>query len=98
MLDGTYELLVNTPFGDKQGTAVLGTEGSVLTVDVKIHGFPRQKGKGTCDGDSFSAKGSVRIPFMRTYQYVLRGSVQEDLLDAMLTSNIGTFRIAGIRK
>lgn len=97
MLDGTYELLISTPIGDKQGSATLSTAGDSLTADVKISGFPRQKGVGSFTGDSFTAEGTVKIPLLGKFEYRIEGSVQEDLLDAVCSTDRGSIKIAGIR-
>ena len=97
MIDGTYDLLINTPIGDKRGTATLKTEGDALHVDVKVKGFPRQRGTGTVNGAAFAAEGGVKIPLKGKIDYQISGTVIDDLLDAECKTSKGKLHIAGLR-
>ena len=98
MLDGTYDLIISTPVGEKRATAILATEGGVLSADVKIAGILRQKGTGTFDGNSFSAQGSVKIPLKGERTYRIEGTVEGDVLDASCKTGRHTLVITGLRR
>lgn len=98
MIDGTYELLINTPIGEKKATAVLLTQGEDLHVDVKVSGFPRQRGVGRVSGNAFTAEGEVKIPFVGSFDYQLDGSVKDDLMEAVCHTSKGDLLVAGLRK
>ena len=93
MIDGTYQLSV----AGRRGMAKFVTRGDALTMMVKIFGFPRQKGVGTCTDDAFSASGAVRIPFIGALKYEIDGTVRDDALEAVCKTNRGTFDISGVR-
>lgn len=97
MVDGTYDLLISTPIGDKRGKAVLTTEGNTLYVNVKVKGFPRRRGVGKIKNGKFVAKGTVKIPLFGGIDYKLRGVVIDDLLDAECKTSKGKLHIAGLR-
>ena len=98
MIDGTYDVLVNTSRGEKRGTATLATEGDKVLVDVKIAGFPRRQGVGKVEGNSFSAEGCVKIPLLGSYEYRIVGSVTDGLLEAECDAGGHALIIAGIRR
>ena len=66
MIDGTYFVEVDTPLGRKSGTVDLVTHGDVLEACVKAPIIGKQEATGTVDGDTFSAEGSLKIPFKGT--------------------------------
>ncbi len=98
MLDGTYDLLLNTPLGEKQGVAVLKTSGSDLMATVKIGKLPKQKGKGTFNGNAFTASGSISVPFLGRHEYTIEGKVVDTLLEATCKTSKGPIAITGIRR
>lgn len=97
VVDGTYDLLVSTPIGDKRVKAVLTSEGEKLTADVKASGLPRVKGTGRMSGEAFAAEGFVKIPFVGSLDYRIEGTVRDDLLEAMCHTSRGDLHISGLR-
>ena len=94
MLDGTYEVLA----AGHRGTAWIESVDDALSVTVKIPGFPRQRGVGTCMGDVFAASGTLKIPLFGALEYEIEGTVNGDLLEAICATNRGTFSISGVRR
>ena len=97
-VDGTYDVLVETPIGEKRGTATLKATGSDLRADVSIKGLPRVSGTGIVNGQAFSAEGMVKLPLLGKYDYKLQGSVNGELLEATCQTKAGLLTITGVKR
>ncbi len=98
MIDGIYDLLLTTPMGEKQGVARLTSSGTNLIAEVKVGRLPKQKGKGTIDGTSFSASGAITVPFLGSHEYTIEGKVTDVLLEATCQTSKGQIAITGIKR
>lgn len=96
MIDGTYDLLISTPLGDKRGRATLATSGDALSVDLKVAGFPSLKGSGMVSGNAFRSEGRLKIPIVGAFDYAVEGTVVEGLLEAVCHTSKGDLQAAGV--
>lgn len=97
MIDGTYTIQVDTPFGKKPGKVVLRTEGDVVHADIDAPVVGRQQAEGKVDGDTFTAKGTFKIMLMGKIAYSLRGEVKGDDISIVIDSSKGQFNLTGVR-
>ena len=97
MIDGTYKIKVDVPFGRKDGTIVLRTEGDVVSADIDAPIVGKQHVEGHAEGDTFTAQGSGKIKIMGKIDYTLRGEVVGDKLHIIIESNQGQFSLEGVR-
>ena len=98
MIDGDYEIVIDTPMGQKLGAVALRVDGSAVIGDIDAPFIGKQHVRGTLDGgDSFSASGIFKVMFVGKIEYALRGKVEGDDLRIDIESNKGAFVLLGRR-
>ena len=97
MIDGLYQVEVDTPLGRKTGTAELTTRDGVLELVVNAPIVGKQVAHGSVEGNRFSVSGKARVFLLGEFDCVIEGKVDDDLLTATLNTNAGNFIIAGAR-
>ena len=97
MIDGTYTITFDVPFGRKTGTVTLRTEGDTVFADIDAPIVGKQSMQGHVDGDTFSAQGTGKIKFAGKIDYDLQGKVSGDDLHIEIHSNKGDFTLEGTR-
>ena len=97
MIDGTYKIKVDTPFGRKDGTVILRTEGDAVHADIDAPVVGKRHMEGRTEGDTFTARGSGKIKLVGKIDFTLRGEVSGDDLHVNIESNKGEFKLEGTR-
>lgn len=97
MIDGTYKINVDVPFGRKDGTIVLRTEGDAVIADINAPVVGEQHVEGHAEGDKFTAQGSGKIKLVGKVDYSLEGEVTGDKLLMQIKTNKGDLEIEGVR-
>jgi len=97
MIDGTYQVRINTPFGRKTGTVALRVAGDTVLADIDAPIVGKRQARGRLEGDEFTAEGAFKLKLMGNISFSLRGKVIGDHLSVVIDSNKGTFELAGTR-
>ena len=97
MIDGTYKIKVDVPFGRKEGTIVLRTEGDVAYAAIDAPIIGKQQVEGRAEGNTFSAQGSMKVKLMGKVDYTLTGEVSGDDLRIDIKSSKGEATLWGAR-
>ena len=97
MIDGTYKIQVDVPFGRKEGTVVLRTEGDAVFADIDAPIVGKRHVEGKAAGDAFTAEGSGKVKLVGKIDYTLEGEVAGDDLRIDIHSSKGEFKLAGVR-
>ena len=97
MIDGKYKFEVGVPFGRKEGTIVLRTEGDAAFADIDAPVIGKNHMEGQVDGDTFTAQGSGKIKFMGNVEFTAVGTVSGDNLHVDIKSTKGDFALDGVR-
>lgn len=97
MIDGTYKIKIDVPFGRKDGTVALRTEGDTVFADINAPIVGEAHVEGTADGDAFTAEGSGKIKIVGKINYTINGNVEGDKLHLNIHSSKGDFKIEGVR-
>ena len=97
MIDGKYSFEVDVPFGRKEGTIVLRTEGDTAIADIDAPVLGEKHVEGQVDGDTFTAQGSGKVKLMGNIEFTAVGTVSGDNLHVDIKSNKGDFIIDGVR-
>ena len=97
MIDGTYKFDVDVPFGRKQGTIVLRSEGDVAYADVDAPIVGKRHMEGRVEGNTFTAQGSSKIKLMGNIEFALTGEVSGDNLHIDIKSSKGEMTLEGTR-
>ena len=97
MIDGTYKIGVDTPFGRKEGTIVVRMDGDAAIADIDAPIVGKRHLEGHAEGDTFTAEGSGKIKLVGMVSYILEGEVRGDILRVNIHSNKGDFALEGAR-
>ena len=97
MIDGTYNIEVDTPFGRKSGKVVLRSEGDTAIGEIDAPIVGKQHVEGRLEGDTFSTEGEFKIKLVGKVNYSLKGEVVGDDLRISIDSNKGSFELKGSR-
>jgi hypothetical protein len=94
--DGTWNLTMQTPMGERRSTLTLSTAGGTLTGKQEAEGNTTDIAEGTVSGNDVSWKVSITNPMPLTLTF--NGTVDGDKLSGTAdTGMFGSFPFEGIR-
>ncbi len=95
-VDGNWNIVMNTPMGDRQATLVLQSSGSTLTGTQSADGDSGEIFDGTVTGDDVAWKLSITNPMPLTLAFT--GKVSGDAIEGeMGIGPMGSFPFKGTR-
>ena len=97
MIDGTYDIGVETALGYKTGKITLKTDGSTVTADLDAPIVGKRRGTGMVEGNSFRAQGSARILLVGKIDFELKGEVIGDVIEMDVRTSKGNLHVEGVR-
>lgn len=97
MLDGFYNMEMDTPLGLKKGTIALRTEGDKAYAHIDAPVIGKKEFECQADGDTFVFDGSFKALLVGSITFVARGEVEGDDIRVTLETNKGTFTVKGTR-
>ena len=94
--DGTWQLVMNTPMGERRSTLTLSTAGGTLTGKQEAEGNTTEIAEGTVNGNEVSWKVSITNPMPLTLTF--SGTVDGNSLTGSAdTGMFGSFPFQGTR-
>ena len=94
--DGTWNLTMNTPMGERRSTVTLSTSGGTLIGKQEAEGNTTDIAEGSVNGNTVSWKVSVTNPMPLTL--TINGSVDGDAISGTAdTGMFGSFPFEGKR-
>jgi hypothetical protein len=94
--DGTWQLTMNTPMGERRSTLTLSTSGGTLTGQQEAEGNTTDIADGTVNGNDLSWKVSITNPMPLTLTF--SGTVNGNSLNGTAdTGMFGSFPFEGTR-
>jgi len=94
--DGTWQLVMNTPMGERRSTLTLSTAGGTLTGTQEAEGNTTDIADGTANGNDLSWKVSITNPMPLTLTF--SGTVDGNSLTGTAdTGMFGSFPFEGTR-
>ena len=98
MVDGTYKIEIDTPFGRKPGTVTLQSDGDKVLADIDAPMIGQQHAAGELVGENeFAAQGTFKIKLIGKVDYSLHGNVVGDDIHVSIESSKGNFELDGRR-
>ena len=95
-VDGTWNLTMETPMGERRSKLTLKTDGGTLTGSQEAEGNTTDIFEGSANGDSVSWKVSITNPMPLTLSF--NGSVSGDTISGQAdTGMFGSFPFQGTR-
>ena len=94
--DGTWNLTMNTPMGERTSTLTLSTAGGTLTGKQEAEGNTTDIADGTVNGNDLTWQVSITNPMPLTLTF--NGTVDGDTLNGTAdTGMFGSFPFSGTR-
>ena len=95
-VDGTWNLTMNTPMGERRSTVTLSTSGATLTGTQEAEGNTTEIAAGTVNGNDVSWQVSITNPMPLTL--TCNGTVDGNTLNGTAdTGMFGSFPFEGAR-
>ncbi len=94
--DGTWNLTMQTPLGERQASLTLATAGGTLTGTQAADGDSGAIYDGTANGDQLAWKVDIKNPLPMTLEFT--GSVSGDTLSGSMSAGMyGSWPFSGSR-
>ena len=97
MIQGTFDIAVDTPKRHKLGTLALKSEGERIIARLVIGDELDMEFGGSCADKEFDFAGTAEIPDHDPIEYSAHGSTWGNSISVTCQSNIGAIEIFGTR-
>lgn len=95
-MNGTFHITLRTPFGLEKGILTFVDENGKLSGSIRAMGSTSLFKDGKMNGNSFEFSGILNASLFN-FSYTAKGVVNGDTIQAVATTNSGTFQIHGTR-
>ena len=97
MIEGTFDIALDTPKRHKRGTLALKSEGERIIARLVIGDELDMEFGGSCADKEFDFEGSAEFPDLGQIDYSAHGSTWGNSVTVSCKSNIGAIEIFGTR-
>jgi len=97
MIEGMFDVSVDTPKHHKRGTLALKSAGQNIVIQLKISDMDPMEFTGTCADKQFSFEGSCDFPGLGDIDFKAQGEIWGNSIDVKLESTAGKITIFGTR-
>ena len=96
-MNGTFNISLKTPMGQKNGTLTLIDENGTFSGSLYALGKENPIRNGKSSGKNFEFEGTLRAGIMGKIDYTAQGTVIGDVLQATAKTKFGEMQINGTR-
>ena len=96
LMNDTYSVTLQTPFGTQKGTVTFVDDNGKLSGSIRTMGNTSFFRNGKVNGNSFEFSGILNAGFFNL-RYNAKGAIEGDAIKAVAFTNYGTFQINGTR-
>lgn len=97
MIDGTFDVAVDTPRHHKRGTLALKSAGERVVMRLSLTELEPMEFTGTCADKAVSFEGAGDLPGLGNVEYKASGEVWGNSLDLKCETTAGVVTIFGTR-
>lgn len=97
MVDGTYDVALDTPKHHKRGTLALKSAGERVVMQLKLTEIDPMEFTGTCADRAVDFEGAGEFPGLGAIDYKAHGDVWGNSIDMKCETTAGTVTIFGTR-
>ena len=97
MIQGTFDVSVDTPKLHRRGTLALQSEGEAIAARLTVSDLDPIDFAGTCADKTFHIEGSGDLPSLGQVDYTAEGEVWGNSIDVKCQTSAGTVTIFGTR-
>ena len=96
MIDGLYDIAVDTPKLHRRGTLALKSEESAIIGVLNVgEDLKDERFAGTCEGKEFTFEGAGEFPSVGQVDYVAKGSIWGNSIDIKCETSAGVITMFG---
>lgn len=95
MVEGTYDVAVDTPKHHKRGLLSLSSAGSNIAARLKLADMDPLDFAGTCNDKDFTIEGTGQFGSLGEVEYTAEGNVWGNSVTINCSTNIGRIEIFG---
>ena len=96
MINGTYDISVDTPKLHRRGTISFKSDQNAIVAVLNVGEDLRDvRFEGTCEGKEFAFEGTGEFPSIGQIDYTAKGSVWGNTLDITVESSAGKITMFG---
>ncbi|MBR3181437.1 MAG: hypothetical protein IKF56_02180 [Eggerthellaceae bacterium] len=95
MIDGLYDIAVDTPKLHRRGTLSLKSNEGKIAGILNVGDLQDARFAGTCEGKEFEFEGSGEFPTVGQIDYVAKGSIWGNSLDIKCETSAGVITMFG---
>ena len=97
MIDGTFDVAVDTPKLHRRGTLSLKSNEDKIAAVLNVGDLQDLRFAGTCEGKEFSFEGSGEFGAVGHVDYKASGSIWGNSIDVKCETNVGVITLFGTR-
>ena len=95
MIDGLYDIAVDTPKLHRRGTLTLRSNEGKIAGILNVGDLEDARFAGTCEGKEFTFEGSGEFPSVGQIDYVAKGSIWGNSIDVKCETSAGVITMFG---
>ena len=96
MIDGLYDIAVDTPKLHRRGMLTLKSgEGKIAAILSVGEDLKDERFAGTCEGKEFTFTGAGEFPSVGQIDYVAKGSIWGNSIDVKCETSVGVITMFG---
>lgn len=95
MIDGTYDISIDTPKIHRRGTLSLKSDESTIVGLLKAGEWEGARFEGTCADKEFTFEGAGDFPSVGQIDYVAKGSIWGSSIDVKCETSAGVITMFG---
>ena len=95
MIDGLYDIAVDTPKLHRRGTLTLRSNEDKIAGILNVGDLEDARFAGTCEGKEFTFEGSGEFPSVGQIDYVAKGSIWGNSIDVKCETSAGIITMFG---
>lgn len=95
MINGTYDVAIDTPKLHRRGTLSLQSNEGAIAAVLKVGDLENLQFAGTCQDREFSFKGSGEFGMVGQIDYTAKGSIWGNSIDVKCETSAGVITIFG---
>lgn len=97
MIDGLFDIAVDTPKLHRRGTLSLKSSGEAIAAVLNVGELEDARFAGTCVDKDFTFEGSGEFPSVGQIDYVAKGNIWGNSIDVKCETSAGVITFFGTR-
>ena len=97
MIEGTFDISIDTLKYHRRGTVALKSNAGTISAELKAADLEPMYFEGTCEDKEFTSEGSGEFGMHGHVDFTAQGSVWGNSLDIKCETNVGPITIFGTR-